>query len=226
MFFIAFLATYYFHFKIGIVMAVAVALTILIIFSQHSVNRYFKIKERFIYNINQKPVIPELNIPEDFNNDLRMEILTVSDCSEVIGKTLSEVECCEKYGINVVSIMHGFSRFDLPSGKDHLYPNDKLIVLGNEEQINKFKNVIEKEEEFPLKQTEMNLFHILLSPQSSLIGKSKQDIGFRKNHNCMLVCVSRKKEYLMNPAPDTVLQSGDLLWIIGEKKSILNLENF
>jgi len=223
--FITFLVTYYFHFKIGIAAAVGVALAIFLIFSQNSINRYFKIQERFIQNMNQKITIPELNIPENLAHDLRMETLTVSDSSDVIGKTLAELNCCEQYGVNVISIIHGFSRFDLPTGQDHLYPNDQLVVVGNEEQLKLFKSIIEKEDEFPLKKTQMNLYHVLLSSHSSLIGKSKHEIGFRNNHNCMLLCISRNKEYIMNPPASTIIQDGDLLWLIGEKESVLKLEH-
>jgi len=223
--FIAFLVIYYFHFKIGVVAMLVVILTLLIILSQKRINNYFKIEERFFQNINQKPSMPELSIPDDLSVNLRTETLTVSDCSEVIGKTLAELDCCEQYGVNVISIIHGFSRFDLPSGKDHLYPNDQLVVVGKEEQLKIFKDVIEKEDEFPLKQTQMNLYHVLLTSNSSLVGKSKNEIGFRNNYNCMLICISRNNEHLMNPASSAVLQEGDLLWLIGEKESVLKLEH-
>ena len=225
LFFIVFLLTYYFHLNTGIAVAMATILTALIILSQKSINRYFKIKERFIQNMNQKITIPEINIPESLIQNLCLETFTVSDYSEVIGKSLSEVDCCEKYGVNVISIMHGFSRFDLPSGKDYLHPNDKLVVVGNDEQLKTFKSIIEKEGEIPLKLTQMNIYRLLLSPHSSLIGKSKAEIGFRKNYNCMLVCISRNEGDFMNPTASIILQDGDLLWLIGEKKSILNLES-
>jgi len=224
--FIAFLVNYYFHSEIGIAVIIGVIVTLVIIISQKRINSYFRIEERFFQNMNQKPSIPELSIPDDLSKNLRTETLTVSDCSEVIGKTLAELNCCEKYGVNVISIIHGFSRFDLPSGQDHLFPNDQLVVIGNEKQLKAFKNIIEKESDFPLKQTDMNLYHVLLSPQSSLIGKTKKEIGFRQNHNCMLICISRNGKNIMSPPVTTVLRNGDLLWLIGEKKSILNLENF
>jgi len=224
-FFIAFLVIYYFHFKIGIVTMVVVILTLFIILSQKQINNYFKIEERFFQNMNQKPSIPELSIPEDLSKNLRTETLTVSDCSEVVGKTLAELNCCEQYGVNVISIIHGLSRFDLPSGEDHLFPHDKLVVIGEEEQLSAFKDIIEKEDDFPLKQTKMNLYHVSLSPHSSLIGKTKEEIGFRKKYNCILICISRKQKYLMNPSGSTVLEEDDMLWLIGEKEVILNLES-
>jgi len=224
-FFIAFLTDYYFHFNIFISLVIAIALTIFIISSQKRINRFFKIEERFYQNMNQKPADPELSIPEDLGKDFRIETLTVSDSSEVIGKTLAEFNCSELYGINVISIIHGFSRFDMPSGEDHLFPHDKLVVVGDEEHLKTFKKVIEKEDDFPLKQTEMNLYHVSLAPNSSLIGKSKQEIGFRKNHSCMLVCISRNNQYMKNPDSSTVIQEGDLLWVIGEKKAVVKLEN-
>jgi len=224
-FIITFLINYYFYFNIMISIALAVGITIFIISSQKRINRFFKIEERFYQNMNQKPADLELSLPEDLDKDFCIETLTVSDSSEVIGKTLAELDCSEQYGINVVSIIHGFSRFDMPSGEDHLFPQDKLVVVGDEEQLKTFKKIIEKEDDFPLKQTEMNLYHVLLSPNSSLVGKSKQDIGFRKNHSCMLVCISRNKEYIKNPASTTIMEEGDLLWLIGEKKSVMKLEN-
>ncbi|MCL2511854.1 MAG: cation:proton antiporter [Bacteroidales bacterium] len=224
LFVVAFLVTHYFHFTIGIAVAVGAALAILAILSQKSINQYFKIEEQFIQNLNQKPPMPELKIPDTLDQNLRMETLTVSDCSEAIGKTLAELDCCEQYGVNVISIIHGHSRFDLPSGEDHLYPNDNLIVVGNEEQLKKFRNIIEKADNFPLKQTDMNLYHVLLSADSSLVGKTRKEVGFRKKHNCMLACISRNNEYLMNPASTIILEAGDLLWIVGEKKSVMKLE--
>jgi len=225
-FFIAFMVDYYFHFKIGIaaMVVITLTLTLLIMLSQKRINSYFKIEERFFQNMNQKPSIPELSIPEEMDQDLRMETLTISDCSEVIGKTLAELNCSDKYGVNVISIIHGHSRFDLPSGQDHLFPNDKLVVVGNEKQLNDFKNIIEKEDDFPLRQKELNLYHVLLSPRSSLIGKTKEEVEFRKNHNCILIGITRGGEKIMNPPLSTILQNGDLLWLIGEKKSVLNLE--
>jgi CPA2 family monovalent cation:H+ antiporter-2 len=75
--------------------------------------------------------------------DTHLTELTVSPESEVVGKTLTELMIREKYGVNIALIERGRNNIPTPGRDERLYPNDKLLLIGADDQLAAVKALLE-----------------------------------------------------------------------------------
>ena len=52
----------------------------------------------------------------------------------------------KKYGINIVSIIRGERQINIPRGEERLYPFDKIIIVGTDEELDLFQEIIQKQD--------------------------------------------------------------------------------
>ena len=70
----------------------------------------------------------------------------------------------------------------------------------------------------------LSLEEILVTEKASIAGKTLVDSGIRKEHDIIVIGVkSYDTDMLFNPKPDTVINPGDILIVLGEKEQILKL---
>jgi CPA2 family monovalent cation:H+ antiporter-2 len=69
-----------------------------------------------------------------------------------------------------------------------------------------------------LRDVDISAFRI--SPGSSLIGKTLAQIELRERYQICAVAIDRESEMLSNPGADTLLQSGDVLYLLGSSVKI------
>ena len=71
-----------------------------------------------------------------------------------------------------------------------------------------------------------NPMEIELSPQSGLIGKSLQELNFRKKTGCLIIAIRRKTQVFIAPEPAERLEELDRIVIIGSPESMQNIKTF
>lgn len=71
-----------------------------------------------------------------------------------------------------------------------------------------------------------NPMEIELSPQSGLIGKSLQELNFRKKTGCLIIAIRRKTQVFIAPEPAERLEELDRIVIIGSPESMQNIITF
>ena len=59
-----------------------------------------------------------------------MEDYNVPATAPWIGKSLGELDLGKRYGVQVVSILRGDNRINIPKAGDRLFPFDKIQVIG------------------------------------------------------------------------------------------------
>ena len=102
----------------------------------------------------------------------------------------------------------------------------KIFVLGDREKLSLLRQSLGLQpreiptlREFILTQDEDDkpLFSYALDIEkgSELEGKSIKDSGIRENYDCMIVGLQRENLPLAQPDVNMVMQSGDLVWILG-----------
>ena len=62
--------------------------------------------------------------------DLHLADFEVRQNSPTVGKTLKELNFRKICNVNVVTIVRGNIRINIPGGDERLYPFDKIIVVG------------------------------------------------------------------------------------------------
>ncbi|MDV0445902.1 Glutathione-regulated potassium-efflux system protein KefB [Methanimicrococcus sp. At1] len=188
--------------------------------------QYTKFEDRFMQNLNERSV-SKLKTEADVSalENIHMDTFEVTPTSPVIGKTLAELDFRRKYGVNVVSIIRGDQRYNIPGGSVRIYAWDKIIVLGTDEQMDAFGREIEDHSLEPEKkdETEVILQQFVVEDNSPLLGKPLCDCAIRDKSECLVVGVERDEEIIMNPDGKFVFHEGDIVSVVGEKEKVRNL---
>lgn len=213
----------YFHTFITVMIFLAIALVFLG-FTYHRLEKsYHWFEKQLINNIKQEQKSDAIRYAELAPWDTHLVEVEVGESAYLTNKTLKECALREKYGINIVAILHGSRVIPAPRGKERIVGDDKLIVLGNDEQIDAFKEAIASasavvEPKHLLSDFTLKAF--LLAEGDSLIGKTIRKSKVRELFNGMVVGLERDNVRILNPNPTMVLQPDDLLLIVGTEEKL------
>jgi len=199
---------------------------ILVAFSRKIRAFYGRIEARFMINLNERET-GILNLNERLTPwDTHITKFDLDPQSQFIGKSLSESKLREKFGINIVEIERGDSVISVPTRDEHLYPNDRISVIGTDEQLFNFKSFLEesavKSGSEEIKQN-ISLNHFPLDIDSPLSGQSIRESQIREKTMGLVVGVERKGERILNPESYFIFEPGDIVWIVGDEKIIRNM---
>lgn len=223
-FYIGFLLHRFFNWYAGIFFA-AVTLLLLLIFSKKIQALYAKLEHRFVSNLNEREVeTSRLNRTELAPWDAHIVPVAVPVQAACVGKTLFELKWREMIGINVVMIKRGDYQIALPGRDQVIYPNDTLLVLGTDHQVQRLKVLIRAESE-PVQQdmSDVALYNYFIAESDALVGKTIRVSGLRDKANALVVGIERNNDRILNPESDTVLQANDHLFIVGDTRRIKEL---
>jgi CPA2 family monovalent cation:H+ antiporter-2 len=224
---ILFLTIAYFYTWVIVSILFALAILFFALFYAKLGKFYYWFETNFLANIN----LTQRTEPNHFEKlapwDNSLVLLTVSEDSPLINKNLQDCEVRQKYGINIVAIKRKHNLIVAPRGSEVLLSNDKLVVLGTDEQLDAFKRMIETPAFQPQSEDMLSNFILkpfLLKPDSALIGKSIRDSEIREKASGLVAGLERFGQQILNPDPGTILQEGDLLLLVGEAKHINELK--
>jgi monovalent cation:H+ antiporter-2, CPA2 family len=205
-----------------------VSCIILALISKKLKSFYGKIEFRFLTNYNER------DVKTGFSNELlapwdaHIASFELGEKSPYIGKTLEESRIREEFGINIAAIERGDFLINVPTRSNHLYPNDKLSVIGTDEQLEKFKIFLESKEGNPrIAETRQNisLNHFTINENSSLVNKTLRESRIRERTKGLVVGIERNSERILNPESNLVFEVNDKVWIVGNEKRIQLLIN-
>lgn len=151
--------------------------------------------------------------------------------STLCGHTLRSNNIRGKTGVTVLSIIRSGLSINIPNGDNRIFPNDKLVIAGTDEQMDAFKQLLENstnDVEFKPAMSSRNIIldHYFINEGSSLIGKTIIETKIQSKLNCIIMGVVRPDEgVLMNPDPTMTLQEMDNLILAGDKSDIEVLIN-
>jgi CPA2 family monovalent cation:H+ antiporter-2 len=217
---------------------IALAFITFTIFFQGFKKQSRKIEARFMENLHSKQKMDERNaaiLPTVANDlilkDIHIEEFEVSPLSPSIGKTLKELNFRQKTGVNIITIIRGGKKINIPDGKEYLYPYDKIVISGSDEEIQNFSKYIEEHRQDNHSQTDDNgeYHHISLSQyevedESSIIGKTIIELAVREKTECMIIGIDRGDTSITNFTPNFKFEAGDVLWLAGEKDKLNSFE--
>ena len=182
---------------------------------QHEQERKAPIKQRFVKHL--------------LDRDLHLADFEVSQSSPSVGKTLKELNFRQTCGVSVVTIIRGEERINIPGGEERLYPFDHIIVAATDQEINVFREFVEnrvekrKHELEQQRPPEVSLEQFTIEANTPLVGRTIRESGIRDKAACLVIGIERNGTSIMNPAPDTTFETGDVVWIVGEKDKLLHL---
>ena len=159
--------------------------------------------------------------------DTHLIEIPVSPDSHLTNKSLGESQVRRKFGINVVAIYRYGVILAAPRGDEKILPYDKLIILGNDDEIETFKNHVEhledKHEELLLRD-KFSLKSFKLNKEFPCIGRSIRSSQLREIINGLVVGIESDHRRILNPDPNIILHHNDILLIVGERKRMHKLK--
>ncbi len=105
-----------------------------------------------------------------------------------------------------------------------IFPGDELLVLGTDRQVQRLKVLIRPDDVTTLSEvTQVELYEYVIPEHSALVGKTVRASGLREKANALVVGIERSNERFLNPESAFVLAANDILFIVGNKRSIKNM---
>ena len=225
-FFVGFLMYEFFDTWIAASIALALIIAVMVIFSRKLQSFYERMENRFFYNLNAREAAKKQ--PEILPWDTHLLELTVAPESKLVGQTLVELSVREKYGINIAMIERGKIMIPTPKRDERLYPNDKVLVIGTDDQLASVKHLFEGDhteidEETTFPKQDMSLQKIVINSKSPVFGQTIRDSGIREKTQGLVVGIERDGQRILNPDSDLVFENEDIVWIVGNNKRIPEL---
>ena len=232
---IMFVLSKLFHTQFVIAFTMAIVFLMVFVASSHLKAGSISIERRFKENFNEREKFRESKAPltKGFVNhvlarDLHLADFTILPHYLIVGKTLKELNFRQFFGVNIVTIVRGSLRINIPKGDERIYPGDHIILLGTDKQMEIFQKRLEEgrlrygmQEEKQLSEVQMK--QIQIGADSHLIGKTIRTSGIHETYHCLLIGVERNNTSMQNPDLDLVLEEDDILWLIGEYDNILQI---
>lgn len=231
--FVMFVISGLFKVSVGLLLGVAVLLVIMMILSRQLKKQSIMIERKFFQNLRYRDMRAEYmgeKKPEYagrlLSRDLHLTDFEVPGESAWAGKTLAELNFGKKYGIHVASILRGRKRINIPGASVRLFPEDKIQVIGTDEELNQFSSEMEKVailETDVVEKSEMILRQFRVDAHSIFLGKTLRESGIREQYHCLIVGVERGEETLHAPDPHEPFMEDDVVWVVGENADVYKL---
>lgn len=201
------------------------------IMSKKIKERSIKIERTFFKNLHSREMRDEYmgeKKPEYagrlLSRDLHLTDYELPGETSWAGHTLAELNFGKKYGVQVVSILRGKLRINIPRANMILYPLDRITVLGTDTDLDVFSNVLAssllKVDDKVMEQSEMILRQFVVHADSPFNGKTPPQTGIRDKYHCLIAGVERGDEALHAPNVQQQFVEGDVIWIVGQRSDV------
>lgn len=213
----------------GILLVTSVIIAIGITFFQGFKKQTNKMEKQFLENLNDKELTEDKagtinqQVKTDLlNKNIHLEEIEVPQNSPRIGKTLAELNFRQTTGVDIVSIIRGDLKINIPDPNEYIYPFDKLIVAGTDEELQTFMTSLEEKraKQHTGTQYQISLTQYELEEGCLLIGKAIKDSQIREKTDSMIIGIDRNNESITDISANTILQEGDILWLAGEQNKL------
>ena len=232
LFFITSVVISYFKLNWGISVIIAIAVVALILILREDLTQYSRLETRFLANLNRREEAAKKRHPlktsfnSEFNDkDLDLTSILVSPYSDYISKSLGELSFRQNFGVNVVAITRGDLNIYIPKSSEHIYPQDKLTVVGTDTQLQEFRNRIEDVKntiDTDAVDKKMTLHSFTVDDEFRFLNKTIAQSHLGEKYDGIVVAIERNDE-LIPLDKDTAFQLGDLVWIVGKREKIRDI---
>lgn len=172
------------------------------------------------------------NLTQKYHLSNYLTELRVPDDSPLIGSTALDREIGSKYDLNILGIIRGKKKILIDIRITPIKAGDILILRGQFEKIIELKDQEKllllteaKLQEDELSQGESSLTEVLVTPNSSLIGRTLKEIDFRKKYGTFVLAIKTHGETMREKLSDIPLNAADSLLVFGSRRQIDTLQS-
>jgi di/tricarboxylate transporter len=157
----------------------------------------------------------------------RLMQVRVPESSPLAGKTLTESRLGDAFGLGVMGIVRGETTHLMPEPDERLTPGDLLLVKGEREDLLTMNGLeslkIEGEAPPDLSELEsefVGLTEVVLSPRTTLAGKTLREIHFREKFGLNVLAIWRGGRPYRSSLRDMALRFGDAMLLYGPRENL------
>ncbi len=238
--FIIFCITHFFNLTGGMLVGIAVIVVMLMLFSKKIHLQSSYIEQSFMTNLSAREVEQDRNravrkelVEELLSYDLHLADFELAPESTYCGRMLMELDLRRTCGVNLVRIVRGGMNLNIPGGRERLFPHDRIVVAGSDEQIRKFQQQLQiaerqgidlqNEQDLAARRPPVSLEQLVVTATMSFCGKTLADSHIREKANCAVLGIEHDGQLLMNPDANILIAEGDTLILAGEEEQIQKL---
>jgi di/tricarboxylate transporter len=162
-----------------------------------------------------------------YNLHERLMVMQVPPDSALVGKSLKESRLGDALGSRVLGILRGENPIIMPEPHEILQAEDRLVVEGRQRDFDNLRALEEMEIERrtdtdvnKLVSGEAGLVEAILSPQTTLEGKTLRQINFREKFGLNVLALWRKGRAYRSNLRDMELRFGDALLLLGPRAKL------
>ena len=159
--------------------------------------------------------------------DAHLVRIKIHPNSPFVLKHLHETNLRSQFGLNIVAIQRGENLLIAPGRNDLILPQDEILVLGMDDQIEKIRPSLESSPEGSEREEHISgyeLKQLRVEEDSPLVNLQIKDSGMREICHGIIVGVERGSQRLLNPESDLTLISGDIIWVVGRADNLEKLQ--
>ena len=225
-----------FHISVVLIFLLALAAVLVIVSNSFIKRNAQRIERNFMDNFRSRELRDEYlgeKKPEYasrlLSKDLHLADFDVPAEIEWGGKRLSELNFGQRFGIQVVSILRGGLRINIPKASDRIFPQDRIQVIGSDSDLEEFGRQLAASAvdlgDDRYHSGEMLLRCVPVTGLSPFLGRTVADAGIRERWNCLVAGVEKADGELHTPDVSIPFEEGDVLWIVGEKEDVEAIMN-
>jgi len=162
-----------------------------------------------------------------YNLHERLMVMQVPPDSALVGKNLKESRLSDTLGSRVLGILRGENPIIMPEPQEILQAGDRLVVEGRQRDFDHLRGLEELEIERRADTAVENLIsgdtglvEAILSPHTTLEGKTLRQINFREKFGLNVLALWRKGRAYRSDLRDMDLQFGDALLLLGPRNKL------
>ncbi len=155
---------------------------------------------------------------QTYDLEERLLFITIPEGSSLVGRKLEESRLGAAYGLAALSITQGDDGWQMPHPETTLQAGDRLVVSGRPQDIDVLKGLSNLQIDYrvdveleKLGDGSTPIVEVMLSPFTSLNGKTVREVQFREKYGVSVLAIWRGDRAYRTNLGDITLNYGDAL---------------
>ena len=241
--FIALVLRNIFHIPFGLIVIIAAVPIAMIVHSDYMKGKTIDLEMRFLSNFSEKTLAKakkERGIKGNYvwlNESLLVAEFQVTKASGY--QTIYEFTNRRSFQVEIIKIVRGDKRINMPKADEMVLAGDILHMMGTHDEIESCMMLLEREDcieytdrpDVSLKDyLYAQTFHgiepeqqliccpIRIESDSEFLRKSIKNSGIRSRYRGTVIGIERDNLPIPNPDIETIIQKGDMIWVLGSQR--------
>ncbi len=158
--------------------------------------------------------------------ELNLSECTIAENSRAVAQPIAVLPLRELFSCTIVSIDRQGVTIPNPAADTVLFPNDKILLLGRDENLRRAERWLHTEAEAAAdrseapKLAEVGLEHLSVPTTSRHVGKSLGELALNSLFGIQIVGIERDQRPVLSPNRSESLQPGDQLLVLGTPERV------